>query len=147
MAIKFKYSMQSILQYRESIEDTKKIILAKANTDLRDEKQKLSKLESDLEASIQKKLVKQQCNVIDEMVFINHVWRCESRIREQRGMVSRAEKKAENARKALEEATKDRKIMESLGEKEFERFVTELDAREAKELDDMVSTRFGRVQA
>lgn len=144
MAIKFKYSMQSILQYRESIEDTKKIALAKANMELGEERAKLGRLEESMEASIQNKLAKQRCHVRDELIFTYYIKQCEGKIKEQRSAVARAEKKSELARRELGEATKDRKIMESLSEKEFTRFVAELDAKEAKELDDMVTTRFGR---
>ncbi len=144
MAIKFKYSMESILQYRQYTEDEKKMQLAKFTMELNKEKQGLVDLQNSIESAVEQKLSKVKYNVSDEIMFVGHMESFERKLVKQRATVVEAERKVERARKELEEATKDRKIMESLGEKEFNRFVADLDAKEAKELDDMVTTRFNR---
>ena len=58
-------------------------------------------------------------------------------------IVKRQEEQVEIAQQKLDNAVKERKIYEKLKEKAFENFKAELNAEEQKEVDELVSFRFG----
>jgi flagellar FliJ protein len=60
-------------------------------------------------------------------------------VRRQMVRVHKAEKELEDARKALNEVMKERKIQEKLREKAFDEFKHELAVEETKEIDELVS--------
>ena len=62
----------------------------------------------------------------------------------QRIQVSKAEAKLEEERQKLQEAVQERKIQEKLRENAFEVFVREENARESKEVDELVSYTYGQ---
>ncbi len=62
----------------------------------------------------------------------------------QRIQVSKAEAKLEEERQKLQEAVQERKIQEKLRENAFEVFIREENARESKEVDELVSYTYGQ---
>ena len=61
----------------------------------------------------------------------------------QKLIIHQQELKVEEAREKLDEAMKERKTFEKLKEKAFEEFKLEIEAQERKEVDELVSFRFG----
>ena len=64
-------------------------------------------------------------------------------LRQQILVVKQKEKEVEVAREHLNEAMKERKTFEKLKEKAFEKFVAEENKKEQKEVDELVSYRYG----
>ena len=64
-------------------------------------------------------------------------------LRQQILVVKQKEKEVEVAREHLNEAMKERKTCEKLKEKAFEKFVAEENQKEQKEVDELVSYRYG----
>lgn len=64
-------------------------------------------------------------------------------LRQQILVVKQKEKEVEVAREHLNEAMKERKTFEKLKEKAFEKFVAEENQKEQKEVDELVSYRYG----
>ena len=62
----------------------------------------------------------------------------------QRIQVSKAEDALEVERQKLQEAVQERKIQEKLRENAFEVFMREENARESKEVDELVSYTYGQ---
>lgn len=62
----------------------------------------------------------------------------------QQRTVEKAEKVLEEAREKLTEAMKESKTQEKLKEKAFESFMKEENARESKEIDELVSYTYGQ---
>jgi flagellar FliJ protein len=62
----------------------------------------------------------------------------------QQIQVSKAEAKLEEERQKLQEAVQERKIQEKLRENAFEVFIREENARESKEVDELVSYTYGQ---
>ena len=67
-------------------------------------------------------------------------------LRQQILVVKQKEKEVEVAREHLNEAMKERKTFEKLKEKAFEKFVAEENQKEQKEVDELVSYRYGAVK-
>ena len=64
----------------------------------------------------------------------------------QKIVIANQQKKVEQARKKLDEAMKERKTYEKLKENAFEVFKQEVNAEEQKEIDELVSFRFGNAK-
>ena len=68
-------------------------------------------------------------------------------VKQQLLVVKRCEKEVEIAREKLTEAMKERKIFEKLREKAFDEFMKEEGRREQKEVDELMSYRYGAKNA
>jgi flagellar FliJ protein len=66
--------------------------------------------------------------------------------RQQQLIVEEWEKEVRRARERLNEAMKERKIHEKLKEHAFEEFMLEENRKEQKEIDELVSYRFGNIK-
>ncbi len=66
-------------------------------------------------------------------------------VRQQEFVVLQRQKDVEAARELLNEAMKERKTYEKLRERAFEEFKLEENRKEQKEIDELVSYRFGAV--
>ena len=64
-------------------------------------------------------------------------------VRQQEIVVRQREQELEEARVRLSEAMKERKTFEKLREKAFDEFVAEENKKEQKEVDELVSYRYG----
>ncbi len=67
-------------------------------------------------------------------------------IRLQMVVIKNQEIAVENARKKVDAAMKERKIFEKLKEKAFDKFKEEVNAQEQKEINELVSFKFGSTQ-
>ena len=68
-------------------------------------------------------------------------------VKEQQLIVIACEEEVRQARERLNEAMKERKIYEKLREKAFEEFIQEENKREQKEIDELVSYRYGNIKS
>lgn len=146
---KFIFSMQNILSMKEKIEEQEKVEYSQVMMRFNEEQDKLNDLiERQSMAEVELK------NTINEVLNIREVREKEDSleiikmyVREQQFVVNACEEEVRQARERLNEAMKERKIYEKLREKAFEEFMQEENKREQKEIDELVSYRYGNIKS
>lgn len=142
---KFKYRMQNILDVKEKLETQAKNEFAIAASAVNEEEDKLNALNKRREdyrdyleklqhGDLDFAKIKETTQAIDSMKYL---------IKDQEDVLKRAQKVLELKRVALAEAMQEVKTHEKLKEKEFAQFMADEAARESKEIDELVSYRFG----
>lgn len=137
--------MQNILNMKEKLEDQAKNEFAHANLRLQEAiaervalEQRLDaekqKLQQDISAALDIGKIRQRENAVEILRMY---------VRQQTLVVLQREKEVEVAREHLNEAMKERKTFEKLREKAFDAFLEEEKQREQKEVDELVSYRYG----
>ena len=142
---KFIYRMQNILDIKLKMEDQAKASFAEANKELLIQEEKLEGLirrreEYGLEGQ---RLRLEKLNVIKLKDNSRALQVMKDMIKAQEMVVSIARDKVELARRKLQVAMQERKTQEKLKENAFEEFKHELNSEESKEVDELVSYRFG----
>lgn len=143
---KFIYRMQSILDIKGKLEEQAKMDFAAARIRLDEEEEKLAFLKNrKTEYEDQgRKLQKDSLKVMEIIKNRDAIGTMKEFIAAQQGAVLKAEKQLEAARSKLQTAMQESKTQEKLKEKAFEEFVREENAREAKEIDELVSYTYGQ---
>ena len=142
---KFVYRMQNILDIKLKLEDQAKAEYGMELVRLREEEMKLEVLKAKKE-EYQYRLTDA---VQDELVLLeikkleNCVEHAKYNINVQKFVISQQQQRVDRAREKLDNAMKERKTYEKLKEKAFEQFKIEIEAQERKEIDELVSFRFG----
>lgn len=143
---KFVYRMQNILNLKLKLEEQQKMEFAAARKRLDEEEDKLHLLfrrKAGYEEE-GRRLREDDLNVQDILDNRNALIQMDDYIAFQRIQVSKAEAKLEEERQKLQEAVQERKIQEKLRENAFEVFIREENARESKEVDELVSYTYGQ---
>ena len=142
---KFKYRMQSILEVKKKLEEQAKNEFAAARASLNEEEEKLEQLNKRKEAYEEegRALREDTLNIMDIIENKEALLRMDEFIAEQQLNVKRAEDRMEEARLALQTAMQESKTQEKLREKAFEQFMKEENARESREIDELVSYTYG----
>ena len=143
---KFIYRMQSILDIKEKMVEQARMEFAAARMHLTEEEEKLQSLIERKEAYEEKgrELRQDSLKVMEIMENRDAIARMQEFIIWQKIQVKRAEERLEAARIKLQIAMQESKTQEKLKEKAFEEFMREENAREAKEVDELVSYTHGR---
>lgn len=142
---KFKYRMQNILDVKVKLETQAKNEFAIAAATVNEEEEKLKALEVRREqyrdylkelqqGDLDFAKIKETAQAIDAMKYV---------IEAQTKVLRNAERVLELKRAALAGAMQEVKTHEKLKEKEFAQFMADEAARESKEIDELVSYRFG----
>lgn len=145
---KFIYRMQNILNLKYKLEDQAKMEFAEARRRLTEEEEKLEmlfrrKAEYEEEG---RRLRENTLEVLDILGNRNAILQMEEFIELQKLEVEKAEEALEVKRQKLQEVMQERKIHEKLREKAFEAFMKEENAKESKEIDELVSYTYGQKQ-
>lgn len=145
---KFIYRMQNILNIKYKLEDQAKTEFMLANQILREEEEKLENLkerkagyEEEVRRLLQKNLQVERIKENQEAIV-----RMGEFIIEQMARVKEAQYQVDLKAEKLTELRQERKAQEKLKEKAFENFLQEENARESKEIDELVSFTYGRRQ-
>lgn len=142
---KFKYRMQNILDIKLKLESQAKIAYGIANQKYMAEQQKLQEIV--LRRNNYEKAWKECMTGKIDVRQVGHaradVNTMKTLMRRQMMEVHKAELELEDARRALNEIIKERKMHEKLKERAFEQFKQELNAEESKEIDQLVSYTYG----
>lgn len=143
---KFRYRMQSILEIKKKLEEQAKNEFAAARAALNEEEDKLEQLKKRKEAyeDVGRALRENTLNIMDIIENREALLRMDEFIADQQLNVKRAQDRMEEVRLALQTAMQESKTQEKLREKAFEQFVKEENARESKEIDELVSYTYGR---
>lgn len=143
---KFVYRLQNVLEIKNKME-------AQAKSNYASAAQKVYDAQEKLELMVQQKRAledhyRELANGILDPTEMMEAKRAidfqKELIKGQLVELKVAEKNLEIARVRLTEAVKDRKTHEKLREHSFEDFLMELSAEEKKEIDELVSYRFGQ---
>ena len=145
---KFIYRMQNILNVKYKLEDQAKTEFMLANQVLREEEEKLQILrmrKKGYEDAV-RQLLRNQLQVDRIKENQEATRRMEEFIRAQIVKVEEAARQVEIKAAKLTELMQERKAQEKLKEKAFEVFLQEENAKESKEIDELVSFTYGRKQ-
>ena len=145
---KFIYRMQNILNIKYKLEDQAKTEFMLANQVLREEEEKLETLKvrkKGYEEAV-RNLLQSQLQVDRIKENQEAIVRMEEFIRAQIRIVEEAARQVEIKAAKLTELMQERKAQEKLKEKAFEAFLQEENAKESKEIDELVSFTYGRKQ-
>lgn len=143
---KFIYRMQNILNLKLKLEEQQKMEFAAARKRLDEEDEKLELLFGRKAGYEEegRRLREDSLNVQDIRDNRNAILQMDDYIAYQKVQVSKAEAELEKERQKLKEAMQERKIQEKLRENAFEVFMKEENAREGKEVDELVSYTYGQ---
>lgn len=145
---KFIYRMQSILEIKYKLEDQEKTNYSIAKMKLNDEEEKLSTLirrMNQYEESLCL-CVNNTLNIIEIKRLQDGIESLKVFVKIQTLQVKKAEQAVELAVAKLNQAMKERKIQEKLREQAFETYLKEYDIEERKEVDELVSFSYGKMQ-
>lgn len=145
---KFIYRMQNILNIKYKLEDQAKTEFMLANQILQEEEAKLQELKDrkfGYEEAV-RQLFKKNLQVDRIKENQEAIARMEEFIIMQMARVKDAQRQVEIKAAKLTELMQERKAQEKLKEKAFENFLQEENARESKEIDELVSFTYGRKQ-
>lgn len=145
---KFIYRMQNILNVKYKLEDQAKTEFMLANQKLREEEEKLQKLRNRKKGyeDTVRQLLQNQLQVDRIKENQEAIVRMEEFIRAQMIEVEEAARQVEIKAAKMTELMQERKAQEKLKEKAFEVFLQEENAKESKEIDELVSFTYGRKQ-
>ena len=144
---KFVYRMQSILDIKYKIEAQAKAHYAMMQMKYNEEQEKLEKMiihKKYLEDKY-RKTASGSLKVMELMEAKRAIDFQRDAIKKQLIELKVAEKNLDAARMKLNEIMKERKTHEKLREHAFDDFLLELSAEEKKEIDELVSYRYGSV--
>ncbi len=142
---RFIYRMQNILSLKERLETQAENEYALSLAGLNEEERKLEELKerlADYEAKL-RECYSGEISLLPIRETQEAIEIMKYRIEAQKINIINAEKKTDIARKKLEGAMQERKTQEKLKENAFEVFLEEVKAQENKEIDELVSYRFG----
>ncbi len=142
---RFIFSMQNLLTMKEKLEEQAKNEFSQANMRLLEAEEELERLKD--------RQQKAEFELREEVAGLTDVRKIRQKedaieilkmyVRQQQMVVRQREIEVENARLKLQDAMKERKTFEKLREKAFEEFVAEENKKEQKEVDELVSYRYG----
>ena len=143
---KFKYRMQNILDIKQKLEESAKMEFGEANVRVMEEEEKLSVIDERKRAyeneagrlrsaRLQVADIKNNTKAISVLGDMKKV---------QESKVDKAKNILEQKRVKLQVAMQERKTQEKLYENAFEEFVRDENAKESKEIDELVSYVYGK---
>jgi flagellar FliJ protein len=141
----FQFDLESVLNYRVRVEEQCQLALAEAAKRLQHAMDVLEGVQKEKNDLI-RYLVKMQESALTSDVIARHFIFIEflkSKEEKQEAIISDLHEEVSSKRRDLLEAAKKRKVMEALREKKMTAYVSEMAAKERKELDDFAVIKFG----
>ena len=142
---RFVFSMQNLLNMKEKLEEQEKNNYSRANMlyqealdELEQIKARRQREEETLKQCLKETIDVREIRRREEAVEIVKLY-----IKQQQLVVMQREQEVQEAREKLAEAMKERKTFEKLREKAFQAFMEEENKKEQKEVDELVSYRYG----
>ena len=139
---KFKFKLQPLVKYKETIERMQKEELKRAQEALRElqqEEQRLLQAYADNERSLEEALEKNE-NVAQALSEHDYYFRyLRDAIKEVREMIVKAEQVVINCQEKLIITMKELKTYEKLRQEQYQEYLKEVKTEEEKEMDDIVS--------
>lgn len=140
----YSFSMEKVLEWRESIEKNSMEKFAVSQNELNQEKMILANLTKEYEIVKEKSL---RCKNINELRQLQlYKSDLEDKIENQHEIIEIKTQELEQRRLELVSAQKDRKIMEKLKERDYSNYLEQVNADEQKFLDEMAVLKFKKVE-
>ncbi len=146
---RFRFSMENILSMKEKLEEQEKVEYSQCMMRLNQEEERYQELlerQSMIEVELK--------NTINEVLDISEIRDKEDALEimkmyvmQQGLVVEQCQEEVRLAREKLSEAMRERKTYENLRDKAFEEFKLEESKREQKEIDELVSYRYGNTKS
>jgi len=140
---KFKFALDNILKYRQSIEDQEKELLARAMQKVQMEESLAQKLELEKHVHLRSYNVVNS-NIVNMRQQESYMASLELRIKNQQKQLDKAKSASDNIRVKVVKATSNRKILERLKEQHLIGYRQELDRAEQKILDEVGISAYNR---
>jgi flagellar protein FliJ len=143
---KFKFSLETVLRHRETLEQNEKDELLRRLYRFQTELGRRNELNSRLAATVNGLSLKRAANVDHNELNWHYLYidRLAVEIKQSEKRLSELDKQVQEQKEAVIEATKKRKIISSLKSKKEKEFIFELERQEQKDIDDLVVTRYAK---
>ncbi len=143
---KFAFKLEPLYEYRQRLEEICMKEFGEAVRRLDDEEARLSMLnEGYLRSSEEMDKLKEEGAQADELnMYYAYFLGLKKHIGEQENIIRQVREVFEAKRGKLAEATKDKKVVQTIKERSFGAYVQRLEKEEQKATDDIVSSRFKR---
>ena len=142
----FRFNLETLLKYRTMIEEKAVLEFSEKVRILEKEKGVLEGI-SRQRGTIMLQFLESQggdLSAADISTFVSYLHELKRKEQEQEAVVRRSAAEVEQKRKALVEAMKKRKVMETLRDKRYQAYRADQGLREFKELDEMRVIGHGR---
>lgn len=140
--IGYRFSLQNVLDWRNDQEDEAKLKLVELKNELKQEEVYLQQLINENIRLKEKAAMARRVDVMRQQDLYKEV--LDGKIVQQKLIVEQTENKVKKAEAALLNAHKDKKVMEKLKEKEYEKHMETVQAEEQKQLDEFSTITYGR---
>ena len=146
MAVKKQFEMQQVLNYRTELEKLRKQDFAAAKQDLDAACDQLEQEKSEAERLAEEFSGRQQQidSIFEMQLYADFFARKREELKEQQRRVEALDRVLEDRREDLVQATKEKKVMEQLKEKQKEAFRREIAHKEGLLLDEIATQKKGR---
>lgn len=135
---KFVFRLENILNFRKKIEDGAQREFSKRKADLLKVENEMETVRGNLKAFIRENPYKEGTFTVSEIVAVdNYISRTHGTIEQLAGRIIAKEDEVYKALGVLVEAKKERKVIENLKQRKFERYTDDLNRAENDELDDI----------
>lgn len=143
---KFKYRMQNVLDIKMKLEDAAKMEFMEATARVNEEEKRLEDLKTRkrMYEAEGRTLRSQSLNVLELRSNSEAISALQDRIGIQEREVTKAREFQQTKRIQLQNAMQERKTQDKLYENAFQEFMQEENARESKEVDELVSYVYGQ---
>lgn len=141
----FKFRLQSVLEFKEKIEEDEKRELARLKEIQKREEEHLNYLKSlkvHRSLELMQKSAQGILNVEELQRYHLHIEKLKEDIAQQEIKLQQIAMEVEQQRLKLLEATKEKKTYEKLKEKHYEEFLKEVEDEERKLIDELATTRY-----
>ncbi len=145
---KFEFSLQKVMEVRQTEEKVLQKRLADAQCELRTARDELDTLAGMLEQQLERKAEMQRCTINSAryMLVQNYIRNIEDYMEDTRQRITGLEAKVEEARLKLLEKAKEKKAIEKLRETRFEEYQRET-RREEQDFLDEITAQNGKARA
>lgn len=146
---KFKYRLESLLKIKEHIEKEKQKAHAHALNGVAQQKDSLSSIDHHRLTTLdgQRDIMRGKISLAEALIYSRYLLKLKRDSFQGGELLSVLEKKAENRRAELVEASRERQIYDKLKEKLRERYLGELRSVERAQADETATTCFIRKNA
>ena len=142
----YRFNLQVLLDYRKRIEEGLQIELSQIQRKLKKEKQSLTAYQRE-KRYYEEELVRREEKEIDvseALLYRDYLRGMRIRIKEQRDVVAKAKGDLDIKQNELLNATKKKKVLEKVKEKEWKRFKENLERKERILIDEVGMRKYQR---
>ena len=144
---KYRFKLENLLKYRESIEERKSFDLADAIREYEVQEKHLRKLTMERQNSQKEFSQKQSQGITGALasLYINYMENVDTKIEEEKAKLDILSENVEEMRKEFLEARKERKVAEELKSSDFKRYQQEVARLEQRVLDEAATGLRGKM--